>query len=389
MNKLFIFVLLTTFYIPSFSVETAKKIKIVKTNNGYEFLNKTLISVYSEDLSKLKKLRKYVEKKGFPKRKVQQTDLEFIVQSMGWVTSQWKHNGWNKAPSKFRAIDILNKVHNNGEKYRCVEYGLVLTEILQAYGFLSRSVGLNSLDVDYGGFGRGHVASEIWSDELTKWIFFDPQFGVYVTNNKGVPLSYYEIYKEFKVKKWKGLKAISLLGVEAGSSPDNYEKFISQYFGYLNVDLGKDKYALGLDATKPVLTFQGMQRAFSIFTKNHRHLYPKLNKVTLFLKYDYDEPTFENLFKGLENLSEKQLQSEFDKRLPKFAAKPIFKVTMKNNMPNFSYYEYRIGENTAWKKLKNKHIKWEATSPKNHIYVRAVNKLNKPGPTTFMELHYN
>lgn len=61
------------------------------------------------------------------------TESQFVLEALAWVNSQWAHDGINQPPKHFSALDILKKVHNEKEKYRCVEYGIVLSEVLQAY----------------------------------------------------------------------------------------------------------------------------------------------------------------------------------------------------------------------------------------------------------------
>jgi hypothetical protein len=387
-NMKYFFILISLFEY-SLSAETFKKISITSTNNTPSATSKEIESGYAGDISKLRKLRRYVERKGF-KPEAELSDLEFIKKTMKWVTSQWKHNGWNAAPSSFTAIDILKKVHKKNEQYRCVEYGIVLSEVLQAYGFQARTIGMQSEDVAYGGFGRGHVASEIWSNELGKWIFFDPQFGVYLSNTSdGSPLSYYELFQKFKSIDSKSITVNMLVVPPNGFGAKDYMKFIIQYFGYLRVKVGENRISLGLKANQPAMTFQGMATSLALFTRKKADAYPKLNKVNLLLSYDYKLPNFNKIFGSLNGLDENKLQKAFDEKLPLIAAKPIYKVKPKSNIANLSHYEYRFNKDKKWIKLKKDYIKWNAKSSLNIISVRGVNTLGRSGPVTFIKLSYN
>ncbi len=165
-----------------------KKIEVIGTNNG-TFAHKNTESLFPlPDKAYLSILKKYVEKKGFSL--TGSKEFLAIEKALKWSSSQWEHDGMNQPPKGFRALDILKNVFDKKERYRCVEYGIVLSELLQAYGFVTRTIALRSNDVAYGGFGQGHVAMEVWSNDLSKWIFLDPQFSAYMTY-KGRPLNLY------------------------------------------------------------------------------------------------------------------------------------------------------------------------------------------------------
>ena len=89
-----------------------------------------------------------------------------------WVHNQWQHGGLDQ-PSKPEALTILAEV-TNGRRFRCVEYSITLSEVLQAMGFPARTVGLSRDGVSHG-VGKGHVVTEAWNDELGKWIVLDGQ----------------------------------------------------------------------------------------------------------------------------------------------------------------------------------------------------------------------
>ena len=63
---------------------------------------------------------------------------------------------------------------DQGKRFRCVEYSVVLAEVFQAMGYPARIVALKKDGMSYG-VGKGHVITEAWNDELGKWIAFDGQ----------------------------------------------------------------------------------------------------------------------------------------------------------------------------------------------------------------------
>jgi hypothetical protein len=153
-----------------------RRIEIVEDNNRLPSPLASLYPVETAGPASLAPLREYVRRRAdFLDAK----DPDVIFLALGWVSTQWKHDGMNEPRTGESSLDILKDVHEKGARYRCVEYGQVLSDILKSLGYVTRRVSLRSPNVAYGGFGQGHVATEVWSNALRKWIFIDPQFSVY------------------------------------------------------------------------------------------------------------------------------------------------------------------------------------------------------------------
>lgn len=364
-----------------------KKIEVVKTNNGAFFAMSGRHTFPPFKPDNLKKLKSYIERKGFKPTTSNETEL--VLKALNWVSSQWDHDGLNQPPKHFNALDILKTVHNKKEKYRCVEYGLVLSEVLQAYGFVSRTVALRSKDVAYGGWGKGHVAMEVWINDLNKWIFLDPQFGSYLTlKNKNTPLNYREAFLIEDEGNWNNIKInfVSKPPQPINTASKEYKNFLKMYFGHMTVSSGKKKpnISLFLESKNPTLTFQAHPSDNVVFTSNSSLVYPEINKVSLFLSYREKANNFNKLIQSL-NIKTNQ---DYVNQMPKFAAKPKYSVQLKNNMPSFSHYEYRVAKSGRWTKIKKDSLKWDAINSINTLQTRAVNKMGRSGPITFIEVSY-
>ncbi len=101
------------------------------------------------------------------------SDLQKSLILLNWTNSRWKHDG-NNRPKNADAINILKEAEK-GEKFRCVEYGIVLSATLNAIGIPTRTLGIKTKDVETTKYGTGHVVSEAYIPELKKWIFMDGQ----------------------------------------------------------------------------------------------------------------------------------------------------------------------------------------------------------------------
>ncbi|NUT36532.1 MAG: transglutaminase domain-containing protein [Hamadaea sp.] len=107
-----------------------------------------------------------------------------------WVTRRWTHANDH---SESDAVEILRQVDEDGKRFACVEYSIVLCNALNAVGIPSRRVRLFQRDY-HAGWGKGHVVSEAWIDDLGAWVVLDGQNGAYWTFDN-VPLGVGELQR--------------------------------------------------------------------------------------------------------------------------------------------------------------------------------------------------
>lgn len=162
------------------------KFSLKKTTNRYHFL-------YTDEAEK-----KYLDSLKF-KYPINldnaKTQLDQILEILNWTSKQWVHDG-NANPRKSDAISILNEVKEGG-RFPCFAYAIVLAAQLKAAGFKSRVIYLKTMDISTSTKGGGHVATEVFVDELQKWVFVDAQFNVMpVLENK--PLNAVELQKAIR-----------------------------------------------------------------------------------------------------------------------------------------------------------------------------------------------
>ncbi len=154
-----------------------------------------------------------------------------IMNILDWTSKQWEHNGSNN-PTKQDALTILKEAHE-GKQFRCVEYGIVATAAFNSIGIPARTLGLKTRDVEKVMRGAGHVVSEVYSKELNKWIFIDPQFNIIPTLN-GYPLNGVEFQKEI-FNKNVNLKLMNKQGELSKEDSENYIKWVGKYLFYFDI----------------------------------------------------------------------------------------------------------------------------------------------------------
>lgn len=358
-----------------------KKITILEENNPvinckYKYL--TLPDSITSD--ELKELKEYVNSKITLKS---QNEPGIFFELMNWVNSQWKHNGWHAAPDSLSSLDILKSAADEGQEYRCVEYGIVLNDILNSFGYPARTIGLKHVDVDYGGAGMGHVATEVWSNKLRKWIFLDPQFGIYAKKDTLI-LNIFDIYKLKSENKFDEIEFIN-----AGkNSPDkNYGDFLKNYLGYIDIRQKRNdltySLTLKMEGVRDFLTFQAFPSGNTIFTKNVEDVYYKLNQTMVIIDFTAEEKT-----RAKHEFSKLNIKSmeDFNKNMPLFSAKPEFVLTLDNNMPWFDHYIVKV--NDTFLTQQNGKYKVSLMPGVNTIKAVAVNQSNIKGIPTVIKMKY-
>jgi hypothetical protein len=107
-----------------------------------------------------------------------------------WVRRQWIH-GTNGPVNlqHFNAIDIIENARK-GAQYWCQIASMVFTQTALSMGYQGR---LLSLSLDKG--EPGHAVTEVWVDDLNKWVVFDTDFNLYYIDKFGSPLSALELHR--------------------------------------------------------------------------------------------------------------------------------------------------------------------------------------------------
>ena len=156
------------------------------------------------------------------------TDIDKVVKILNWVHSQWQHDG-NNEPQKYDALSILEEA-KEGKSFRCVEYGIVAAACLNAVGLKSRMLALKTKDVETTQYGAGHVGTEVFLNDLKKWVFIDGQFNA-IPVLDGVPLNAVEFQKAIV----ENFDKLEIKTSSSEFSKHHYTNWIYPYLYYFDV----------------------------------------------------------------------------------------------------------------------------------------------------------
>jgi hypothetical protein len=159
------------------------------------------------------------------------SDTEVVLAVLNWTNSRWNHNG-NNSPSKNDAITILNEAEK-GQQFPCFAYAIVLRDQLNALGYKTRTVYLKTQDAKNRKSPPGHVATEVYLNDLKKWAFIDGQFNVMPTLNN-IPLNGVE-FQDAIGNSYDQFKLLSLSTVK--TTKKSYVNFVYDYLYYFDTSL--------------------------------------------------------------------------------------------------------------------------------------------------------
>lgn len=114
-------------------------------------------------------------------------DISRIKNLLYWVHDNIEHNGSNGlAPGPRNLRNTYDSARRDSCGYNCRALAICLTEALLAEGIPARYI--TCLPKDWENDNDCHVICVAWSQSLGKWIWVDPTFAAYVTDENGLLL---------------------------------------------------------------------------------------------------------------------------------------------------------------------------------------------------------
>lgn len=124
-------------------------------------------------------------------------EISRIMNLMQWVHSTVRHDGSSNNPSQKNAIDLVEICKKENRGINCRMMATLLNECYLAMGFKSRFVTCMPKYDD----GDCHVINAVYSVSLDKWIWMDPSFNAYVSDENGSLLGIAEVRERIRQGK--------------------------------------------------------------------------------------------------------------------------------------------------------------------------------------------
>ena len=197
---------------------------LLEWDNNPEDLNLTILMDSPNDSNMIELRTKYKLEEIVAGSK---NDYERLRKVVKWTHDQWKQSGSNW-PSHSDPLTILKEA-SEGERFRCVEYAIVVAACARTLGMPSRVLALKRKDVETARSDAGHVVAEVWLNQFNKWVFVDAQFDA-IPEVDGVPLNAVE-FQDAIARNTPGLVIRSF---STGYKKWYHKKWISPYLYYFD-----------------------------------------------------------------------------------------------------------------------------------------------------------
>lgn len=191
------------------------------SNKNIQFFYRDKSSLYFDTLRKKYPVAQLLKKGS--------EDSDKVLTIMNWVHHRWKHDGGN-SPKGSTGIAILDEAKQGG-RFPCFAYAIVLVDQLTAQGYKARVLYLKTKDASTRQGSPGHVAAEVYLNDLKKWVFIDGQFNI-MPMLKGKPLN----AAEFQQALSQNYDQVILASRDKVSKP-YYTSFVYDYLYYFDTAL--------------------------------------------------------------------------------------------------------------------------------------------------------
>lgn len=124
-------------------------------------------------------------------------EISQIKNLMTWVHNRVRHDGSSLNPSPRNAINIVKVCDAENRGVNCRMMATMLNECYLAMGFKSRFI--TCMPEEY--ISDCHVINSVYSKTLNKWLWMDPTFNAYVSDEKGNLLSIAEVRERLRTDK--------------------------------------------------------------------------------------------------------------------------------------------------------------------------------------------
>ena len=124
-------------------------------------------------------------------------EVSQIKNLMTWVHNRVRHDGNSSNPSPQNAINIVKVCDAENRGVNCRMMATMLSECYLAMGFKSRFI--TCMPKEY--ISDCHVINSVYSKTLGKWLWMDPTFNAYVSDEKGNLLGIAEVRERLRTDK--------------------------------------------------------------------------------------------------------------------------------------------------------------------------------------------
>jgi hypothetical protein len=121
------------------------------------------------------------------------SETQRVINLMKWVNRLTWHHPKPRLNGPFNALSLIPRVKGWKKGISCWMYALILNEVYLSMGYASRLVHLMPHSFEDK---ESHFVVTVYSNDLGKWVYMDPDFGGYFKDEQGNLLSVAEIRRK-------------------------------------------------------------------------------------------------------------------------------------------------------------------------------------------------
>ncbi len=279
------------------------------------------------------------------------SEVERLIILRDWVRKTLPRGDPERLDYNFNALDILSHAEK-GETFFCSGYSIVFLQCALSLGFTARYVGLF----------KGHVVSEIWSNELAKWVVMDAYNNLHYEKS-GIPLNAIELHDMWEQKDFSNVEVV--YGIQRTGFIENTKEDLLSYYHEFYVRMRNDW-----------------------FSNRYPHWHPKANSIMNGLEW-MDKFTSNNILVANETGNREDLYFPVNVTSINIISydsnKERFHILFDTITPNFSHFLVNVnGKEFVHNKAD---FMWDMSKGKNLLEVSAVNLLGVKGSQSYIEIY--
>jgi hypothetical protein len=166
------------------------------------------------------------------------SETDLIINLMSWVYQLTGHANEPEIPEELNALNLIPLARDKHMMINCFMKTVILNEVYLAMGFESRQTHLlPAANEDE----ESHYVTLVFSRTLGRWILMDPDFGVYVTDEKGAILGIAEIRRRLIAGEPLVAKPVVPSPNFLAQAWSNFQNFVdgTNYLWYLRKNIFK------------------------------------------------------------------------------------------------------------------------------------------------------
>jgi hypothetical protein len=283
-----------------------------------------------------------------------------------WIRHIISIDNYGPYPGNGSAESILDEAIK-GHGFHCGHYATVMNAVLNAYGYVTRSILADvGFPVDFLAGEGHHALNEVWSNHFHKWFISDAKYDYHLEKNS-IPLSALEVRDEYLRNQGKDIVLVQ--------GPDR---------------IRKDVFSELKNRTTPLFA-----RIFTwISWGKYNKIYTDWPAVNADYRFVYEDEYFKThtwLFNGRPHwaYNTPYMIREPNRQAIEWTPNTIHSIVgikdnlasikLESNTPNFKTYQIKTGDNPRWKDMPDS-ISVPLLSDTNRFIFRTVNKENVTGP---------